>query len=108
MTLGPDFGDHDGKVLMQYKLSDGVKALVADERWIYAGCDDGKVYDLSCKVPTVAYEVSRNTEVLWLEIFGGKLCVSDGRSRCTVYDHEGEKRGHHDGHESPLHLGLHI
>ena len=83
--------DHDGKVLMQYRLSDGVKALVVDERWIYAGCDDGKVYDLSGKVPMIAYEIARSTEVLWLDIFGGKLCVSDGRSRCTVYDHEGDK-----------------
>jgi hypothetical protein len=27
------------------------ECIVADDGWIYAGCDDGNVYDLSGKVP---------------------------------------------------------
>jgi len=38
---------HDGQVLSRFQLPDGVKCLVADDFWIYAGCDDGSVYDLS-------------------------------------------------------------
>ena len=81
----------EGEVEAQFRLSAGVKALVADDRWIYAGCDDGKVYDLSRKVPTVAYEVESATKIYWLDIYSGALCVSDSGGGCTVYDHEGEK-----------------
>jgi predicted DNA-binding WGR domain protein len=51
--------DHDGQVLSRFHLPDGVKCLVADDFWIYAGCDDGSVYDLSAKIPHAAYQIWR-------------------------------------------------
>ncbi|MGK5628713.1 WGR domain-containing protein [Streptomyces sp. URMC 123] len=81
---------HDGEVLARYRLPDGVKCLVADDFWIYAGCDDGTVYDLSSKLPFAAYEIAADVDIFWLDIHEGVLNVSDGKGGLTVIDHEDE------------------
>lgn len=81
---------HDGTVTAHYRLPDGVKCIVADDFWIYAGCDDGRVYDLSGKVPHVAYEISRDVDIYWLDIDDAVLGVSDRGGRLTMIDHEDE------------------
>ncbi|MEU1529687.1 WGR domain-containing protein [Streptomyces fagopyri] len=82
--------DHEGGVLAHFSLPDGVKCLVADDFWIYAGCDDGRVYDLSSKVPFAAYDVAADVDIFWLDIHEGVLDVSDRDGRLTVIDHEDE------------------
>ncbi|WFB10108.1 WGR domain-containing protein [Streptomyces sp. LX-29] len=84
-TLG-----HDGEVLARYQLPDGVKCLVADDFWIYAGCDDGTVYDLSSKLPFAAYEIAASVDIFWLDIHEGVLNVADRNGGLTVIDHEDE------------------
>ncbi|GGR00834.1 WGR domain-containing protein [Streptomyces netropsis] len=84
-TLG-----HDGEVLARYQLPDGVKCLVADDFWIYAGCDDGTVYDLSAKLPFAAYEIASDVDIFWLDIREGVLNVADRAGGLTVIDHEDE------------------
>ncbi|MFJ3230972.1 WGR domain-containing protein [Streptomyces sp. NPDC086787] len=81
---------HDGEVLARYRLPDGVKCLVADDFWIYAGCDDGRVYDLSSKLPFAAYEIAPDVDIFWLDIHEGVLNVSDESGGLTVIDHEDE------------------
>jgi predicted DNA-binding WGR domain protein len=81
---------HDGTVTGRFKLPDGVKCIVADDFWIYAGCDDGRVYDLSGKVPRVAYEIAANVDIFWLDIHDGVLGVSDADGNVTTIDHEDE------------------
>jgi predicted DNA-binding WGR domain protein len=81
---------HDGKVRMQFKLAEGVKCLVGDEDWLYAGSDDGNVYDLTGKVPRLAYSISEDVNIYWLDISGGVLAVSDDQGRVTVLDAEEE------------------
>ncbi|MDB1088522.1 WGR domain-containing protein [Streptomyces sp. ACA25] len=81
---------HDGEVLARYQLPDGVKCLVADDFWIYAGCDDGTVYDLSAKLPFAAYEISADVDIFWLDIHGGVLNVADRDGGLAVIDHEDE------------------
>ncbi|MFN1190525.1 WGR domain-containing protein [[Kitasatospora] papulosa] len=81
---------HGGEVLAHYKLPDGVKCLVADDFWIYAGCDDGKVYDLSSKLPFAAYDIAADVDIFWLDIREGVLNVSDRAGGLTVIDHEDE------------------
>lgn len=68
--------DHDGAVLARFSLPDGVKCLVADDFWIYAGCDDGRVYDLSSKLPFAAYDIAADVDIFWLDIHEGVLNVS--------------------------------
>ncbi|MCN9240590.1 WGR domain-containing protein [Streptomyces sp. RY43-2] len=82
--------DHDGGVLARFNLPDGVKCLVADDFWIYAGCDDGRVYDLSSKLPFAAYDIAADVDIFWLDIHEGILNVSDRDGRLTVIDHEDE------------------
>ncbi|MFF8293489.1 WGR domain-containing protein [Streptomyces sp. NPDC016309] len=81
---------HGGEVLARYSLPDGVKCLVADDFWIYAGCDDGRVYDLSSKLPFAAYDISADVDIFWLDIHEGVLNVADRGGRLTVIDHEDE------------------
>ncbi|WKX69749.1 WGR domain-containing protein [Streptomyces sp. XD-27] len=81
---------HDGEVLARYQLPDGVKCLVADDFWIYAGCDDGTVYDLSSKLPFAAYEIATDVDIFWLDIHEGILNVADRKGGLTVIDHEDE------------------
>jgi predicted DNA-binding WGR domain protein len=93
--VGNEKGDvftltHDGAVTGRYGLPDGVKCIVADDFWIYAGCDDGRVYDLGGKVPRVAYEIASNVDIYWLDIDDGVLGVSDRQGGITIVDHEDE------------------
>ncbi len=82
--------DHSGKVLNQYKLPDGVKAIVADGEWIYAGCDDGNVYDLTGKIPRIAYEISENVDIYWIDVNNALLGVSDAGGTVMIANHEDE------------------
>ncbi|MFD0262266.1 WGR domain-containing protein [Kitasatospora indigofera] len=93
--VGNEAGDvytltHDGEVTGRYGLPDGVKCIVADDHWIYAGCDDGRVYDLGGKIPRVAYEIAADVDIYWLDIHDGVLGVSDGAGGITTVDHEDE------------------
>ncbi|NYE47270.1 outer membrane protein assembly factor BamB [Spinactinospora alkalitolerans] len=93
--VGNQLGDvytlsHDGTVTARYGLPDGVKCIVADDFWIYAGCDDGRVYDLGGKIPHVAYEIADDVDIFWLDIHDGVLGVSDAQGRITTIDPEDE------------------
>ncbi|HEU5333655.1 MAG TPA: WGR domain-containing protein [Actinocrinis sp.] len=81
---------HGGDVLAHFRLPEGVKCLVADDFWVYAGCDDGKVYDLSAKVPYAAYQIADDVDIFWLDIHEGVLGVADRQGGLTVIDHEDE------------------
>jgi outer membrane protein assembly factor BamB len=83
--------DHEGEVQRKFKLPDGVKCLVGDHDWLYAGCDDGNVYDLTGRVPRLAYTIADHVDLLWLDICGGVLAVSDRNGGVTVIDAEEEQ-----------------
>lgn len=82
--------DHQGTVVNQYQLPHGVKCIVADDIWIYAGCDDGNVYDLTGKLPRLAYEIDDQVDIFWLDIYDGILGVSDANGGLAKIDAEGE------------------
>jgi outer membrane protein assembly factor BamB len=84
--------DHQAKVINQFRLPEGVKCIVSDEDWLYAGCDDGNVYDLNGKVPLVAYEIAENIDIYWLDIRDGVLGVSDALGNVTTINHEDESQ----------------
>ncbi len=67
-----------------------MKCLVEDDIWIYAGCDDGNVYDLSGKLVRLAYELDKDVDVLWLDVWDGMLAASDANGSVTEIDPEGE------------------
>ncbi len=82
--------DHNGQVQAQYQLPEGVKCLVADDIWLYAGCDDGNVYDLSGKIPRVSYQIAEDVDIYWLDIRDGALAVSDAGGRVARVNYEDE------------------
>lgn len=82
--------DAAGEVKAQFKFPKGVECIIADGPWRYAGCDDGNVYDLTGAIPRLAYEVSHDTDLLWMDIHHGTLVVSDDDGNVTVFDHEGD------------------
>ena len=82
--------DHAHTPLAHFKLPEGVKCIVADEGLIYAGCDDGNVYDLSGRAPRVAYRIAANVDIYWLDIHYGSLVVSDAAGHVSAFDHEQE------------------
>ena len=83
---------HKGEVQNQFRLPEGVKCIVADEVWLYAGCDDGRVYDLTGKIPRTAYEIAPDVDILWLDIKDGILGVSDAKGGVTAINHEDESQ----------------
>jgi len=81
---------HEGEVQRQFKLGDGVKCIVSDDDWLYAGCDDGKVYDLTGKTPRVAYDIEEGVDIYWLDIYDGLLGVSDAEGNVLISNYEDE------------------
>ncbi|OJJ22085.1 molybdenum metabolism regulator [marine bacterium AO1-C] len=95
--VGNENGDvfklnHKGEVVNQYKLPDGVKCIIADSDWIYVGCDDGNVYDLTGKLPRKAYEIKEDVDIYWLDINSGLLGVSDSTGVVNVIDYDDEEQ----------------
>lgn len=84
--------DHSGRVVAKFKLPDGVKCIVSDGAWLYAGCDDGNVYDLGGKAPYVAYSIAEDVDIYWLDISDAVLAVSDATGRVTTFNHEDESQ----------------
>jgi len=84
--------NHQGVVINQYQLPDGVKCIMADGDWIYVGCDDGNVYDLTGKCPRKAYEINEAVDIYWLDINNGLLGVSDSQGGITVINYEDEEQ----------------
>ncbi len=77
------------------KLPSCVKAIVADYGFIYAGCSNGNVYDLSNRdQPKIAYEskntVGKRNEVDWMDLNDGLLIVSREDTSCTAHNVEGD------------------
>jgi predicted DNA-binding WGR domain protein len=91
---------HQAQVVQQFRLPDGVKCIVADDGWVYAGCDDGNVYDLSGKVPRLAYRIAPDIDIYWLDIHDGVLGVSDAGGGIAAIDHEDEFLWRRGGHGS--------
>ncbi len=84
--------DHAGNLLQQFQLPEGVKCIVSDGDWIYVGCDDGNVYDLTGKFPRAAYEIDEKVDIYWLDIANAMLAVSDANGTVTVINYEDEEQ----------------
>ncbi|MEQ8189327.1 MAG: WGR domain-containing protein [Candidatus Eremiobacterota bacterium] len=83
--------DHNCNVLNQYRLPDGVKCIISDGVWLYAGCDNGNVYDLTGKLPRVGYEISEDVDIYWIDINDALLAVSDAGGTVMIANHEDEQ-----------------
>ncbi|MBL8680020.1 MAG: PQQ-binding-like beta-propeller repeat protein [Myxococcales bacterium] len=80
-----------GKLVSSWKLPGECVAVVSDDAWRYAGCNDGCIYDLTGDVARVAYQLG-GARHDWIEVNQGVLCVSDDRGTITVIDVDGTTR----------------
>lgn len=83
---------HEGELINQFQLPDGVKCIIGDQGWVYVGCDDGNVYDLTGKMPRLAYAINENVDIFWLDINRGLLAVSDADGNVTCINYEDEEQ----------------
>lgn len=79
-----------GLPLKTFQLPDAAKCIIADDDWIYVGCDDGNIYDLTGSRPVVAYTLQADGDILWMDIADAVLAVSDASGELHVIDHEAD------------------
>lgn len=82
----------DGESEQTFKLPVGLKALCSDGNYLYAGCNDGSIWDLcSQKIPVKMFSVEHKSAILWMDIIKGHLFISDENGGLTCISYEGEK-----------------
>ncbi|MFT5680551.1 MAG: outer membrane protein assembly factor BamB/predicted DNA-binding WGR domain protein [Myxococcota bacterium] len=84
--------DTAGHPRREFKLPDAAKCIIADEDWIYVGCDDGNIYDLTGSRPVVAYTLQTSDDILWMDIADAVLAVSDASGQLHVFNHEDDSQ----------------
>ena len=72
------------------KLSHGVRCIVADESFVFVGCNNGAVYDISADRPRLVAEVEGFEEVLSIGMNGGKIVAADASGHIALLNCEGE------------------
>ncbi|BAY12164.1 outer membrane protein assembly factor BamB family protein [Calothrix sp. NIES-2098] len=85
--------DCQGQFAYQHKLPQNVRCLVGDDRYLYASCDDGQIYDAIAKLPRSVYN-ARNDSVPHFYLFfiyalalhGDRLVVLDAYGNLTYLD----------------------
>jgi hypothetical protein len=75
-----------GEVQRSLKVPSSSRCIIADEHWIYAGTQEGLVYDLTGDVARAVYQVAPGSDILWMDIYQGNLCVADDAGGISVYD----------------------
>ena len=79
-----------GKQLLQSRLSAGVKCMVVDDEFLFAGTNDGCLYDLSLfDRPRLVAKLEDLSQVSWLDIHKGKIAASDSEGQVAMLDYEG-------------------
>ena len=81
---------HDYELLRQYKLPAGTKCIVGDGANVYAGTNQGHVYEITGKIARLTYDCPGNAAIFWMDLRDGVLAVSDNEGGLFAYDYEGD------------------
>lgn len=80
-----------GDLQRAFKLPAGVKCIVGDGPFLYAGCNDGSLYDLTNGVPRLLSKLEAFSEVYWIDIRHGMLAASDAAGSVALVNTEGAR-----------------
>lgn len=79
-----------GKAQRRFQLPEGVKCVTRDGEFIYAGCNDGGLYDLTHGEPRLMSMVESFKSVYWIDVRDGIICASDVEGKLALVNYEGE------------------
>ena len=81
----------DGKQLLHSRLSASVKCMVEDDGFLFAGTNDGCLYDLTLfERPRLLAKLEDFPQMLWLDIHEGKMVASDSEGQVAMVDYAGQ------------------
>jgi outer membrane protein assembly factor BamB len=86
--------NHQGEIIHQHQLPRRVKSLIGDEDYLYASCDDGKIYELSGKMPQVVYNARPATgyyydfQIFALALWEHHLLIMDVYGQMTLLNED--------------------
>lgn len=82
--------DHKGNVIKRSKLDQGVRCIVKDGGFIYAGGNDGGLYDLTSNEPRLMCRIEDFGKVYCLDVKHGIISASDENGYVALVNYEGE------------------
>ena len=82
--------NHSYQLVREFKLPAGTKCIVGDGPNVFAGTDQGQVYELTGSVARLAYDFPGESAIFWMDLCDGVLAVSDNEGGLFAYDFEGE------------------
>lgn len=84
---------HEGRVNYQHELPEKIRSIVGNDSYIYGSCDDGKIYELSSKLPEEIFDIHSpllqyysSLELLKIDLWQEQLLILDVYGRLTLLD----------------------
>ncbi|HEY4221783.1 MAG TPA: hypothetical protein VGO62_10575 [Myxococcota bacterium] len=79
----------DGALVRKTRVPAAVHCLAVDEACVWAACVDGKIYDVTARVPKARFDLGPQVKIAWIELHERRLFVSDEEGGLTLFDAEG-------------------
>jgi predicted DNA-binding WGR domain protein len=78
------------KLQRKFQLPSGVKAIVRDGQFLYAGTVDGELFDLTQSAPRSMCKIENFNDIFWIDVYDGCIAASSGSGDLAFINGEGE------------------